>query len=276
MTASRGFPRERLRQALEPFGLDETFTLVSELTARHGIAARRVEFKTREASAPLAETASYGAIRKLLAAAPLPAPVRDTALAIFANLAAAEARVHRQPLTEVHFHEVGGIDSLADIVGVAAALAWCGPVTVYASPVPLGSGLVSCRHGRLPVPVPAVVELLTGIPVRQTEVPAELTTPTGAAVLKTVVDHFTFPGEEDGWEITAVGSATAPAPGTWKSSPIFSGFAAAAGGKNSQREMAGKDTAGSGWSAWRLPLTIAARNTSPGCGKSWSGPAPWR
>lgn len=113
----------------------------------------------------------------------LPERIRDTAGRVFEALARAEALIHGVPLDEVHFHEVGAVDSILDIVGIAAALDRLGVDAIHTRPVPLGSGQVDSRHGRLPVPAPATVNLLEGFPVRFAGPPSELATPTGAAVI---------------------------------------------------------------------------------------------
>jgi hypothetical protein len=115
--------------------------------------------------------------------------VAELALGAFAEIAAAEARVHGSDVEQVHFHEVGAVDSIADIVGAAAALRHVGG-RVVAAPVPLGRGFVETRHGTLPLPAPATLLILEGVPVHGTEVDAELTTPTGAALIKTAADDF--------------------------------------------------------------------------------------
>lgn len=133
---------------------------------------------------------SWSEIQALLTTARLSPPVRDRALAIFATLAEAEAKVHGCPIKEVHFHEVGAVDSLIDIVGAALGLAYLGIDRLVASPLPLGRGTVDCAHGRLPLPAPATCELLKGIPVYGVELDQELVTPTGAALLKTLAGGF--------------------------------------------------------------------------------------
>jgi hypothetical protein len=124
-------------------------------------------------------------IRDLLTAAALPDRVRDRALAVFAALADAESRLHGVPPEDVHFHEVGALDALVDIVGVCAALEVLGIDQVRCSPLAQGRGVVAAAHGVLPVPAPAVVQLLAdvGAPTVGVDVEAELTTPTGAALM---------------------------------------------------------------------------------------------
>jgi uncharacterized protein (TIGR00299 family) protein len=115
---------------------------------------------------------------------------QDLALHIFRRLAEAEAAVHGMPLEKVHFHEVGALDSLADIAGSAVALDLLGVERFTSGPVAVGSGMVKCAHGLMPVPAPGTAELLKGVPLRPSPVKAELTTPTGAAILTTVVQEW--------------------------------------------------------------------------------------
>jgi hypothetical protein len=113
------------------------------------------------------------------------------ALAIFAHLAQAEAKIHGVSVDDVAFHEVGAVDSIIDIVGAAIAIDWLKPDRVYVSAVELGGGFVKCAHGRLSVPAPATAELLRSAPVRLGAAPFETTTPTGAAILIASADGFT-------------------------------------------------------------------------------------
>lgn len=129
-------------------------------------------------------------IKDLIAASSLPEAVKQPSLEIFTRLAAAEARVHRIGLEEVHFHEVGGVDAILDVVGAVIGLQALGIEKFYCSPLHLGSGTVTCAHGVLPVPAPAVLELVQGKPVYATGVQGELLTPTGAAILTTLAAGF--------------------------------------------------------------------------------------
>lgn len=125
---------------------------------------------------------SWREIRARIEGADLPPGAARRALAIFERLAEAEAKIHGTTPEEVHFHEVGAVDSIVDIVGVALALDRLDPKAIYASPPPLGGGMVQTAHGPLPVPAPATFELLVGREVRASG-PGERTTPTGAAIL---------------------------------------------------------------------------------------------
>ena len=115
---------------------------------------------------------------------------QDLALRIFRRLAEAEAAVHGMPIEKVHFHEVGALDSLADIAGAAIALDLLGVERFTSGPVATGSGTVQCAHGMMPVPAPGTAELLKGVPLRPSTIQVELTTPTGAAILTTVVQEW--------------------------------------------------------------------------------------
>ena len=131
-----------------------------------------------------------GQIRHLIQELPLPQPVRDQAEAVYALLAQAEARAHGVPVEEVHFHEVGTLDAVADVVGVSLLLHLLSPDRIVVSPVTVGSGTVRTAHGLLPVPAPATACLLEGVPVTTGDIPAELCTPTGAALLRTFASSF--------------------------------------------------------------------------------------
>jgi len=165
----------------------EAVTLTTEAVSRHGLGATRVHVH----APPSDVHRTWADVRGILATAALPAAVRDGALAVFERLAVAEGRVHRVPADEVHFHEVGALDALADVVGVVAGFASLGLERLSASPVALGSGSAHGAHGVVPVPGPAVLELLAGVPVVAGPVPAETCTPTGAALLAAHVQEWT-------------------------------------------------------------------------------------
>ena len=165
----------------------EHVELVAEPVTRHGLGATRVHVH----APPSDRHRTWADVRALLADSALPPPVRDGALAVFERLAVAEGRVHRVDADQVHFHEVGALDALADVVGVVAGLEYLELDRLTASPVALGSGWARGAHGVIPIPGPAVLELLTGVPVVAGPVPAEMCTPTGAALLAARVDEWT-------------------------------------------------------------------------------------
>jgi len=133
---------------------------------------------------------TYAAIVALIEQATLPTRVARRALDVFRSLASVESALHRRPVDQVHFHEVGGHDAIVDIVGTAAALEVLGVDEVQASAVATGRGTVRSAHGRLPNPAPATVRLLEGIPTYGRDVDIELTTPTGAALLAALCSSF--------------------------------------------------------------------------------------
>lgn len=145
---------------------------------------------------------TYRSIDDMIGASGLPDAVKILARRIFLRLGEAEAAVHRVPLDEVHFHEVGAVDAIVDIVGAAACFVHLG-ATVVGSPLPLGRGFVNARHGILPLPAPATVACLNGVPTYGVDLDAELVTPTGAAIISTVAERFerwpSFLPERTGW-----------------------------------------------------------------------------
>ncbi len=129
-------------------------------------------------------------IRKIIEDSTLSAGVKKRSLSVFTRLAEAEAKVHGVPVASVHFHEVGAVDALVDIVGGVAGLELLGVDVVYCSPLHVGGGTVACAHGILPVPAPATLELVRGLPIYADEVQGEMLTPTGAALLTTLSKRF--------------------------------------------------------------------------------------
>ncbi|WP_199620608.1 nickel pincer cofactor biosynthesis protein LarC [Paenibacillus alkalitolerans] len=132
----------------------------------------------------------YADIVKLIENAGLSTRTTQISLAIFEKIGAAEAKIHNIPMDRVHFHEVGAVDSIVDIVGVALAIDNLNPDFIVCSPVPLGSGSVRIDHGIYPVPAPATLEMMRGLPVAPSPHAVELTTPTGAGIVSAVVNEF--------------------------------------------------------------------------------------
>ena len=180
-----GVPLAVLQAAVDAVGVEPVELRRSDV-ARAGLAACKVDVVVTDSAA----TRTWSDVRGLLAAAALAEPVQRLSLDVFARLAAAEAAVHRVPVDDVHFHEVGALDAIADVVGCAAGLLHLGLTSLTASPVTLGSGTTRGAHGPLPVPPPAVLALLTGVPVQAGPVAKEMTTPTGAALLAVAVGAY--------------------------------------------------------------------------------------
>ena len=180
-----GVPLEWLKEQLRRVPLAE-FDIVVSSVQRHGIQATSVQVEVLDNKT----SRNYSDIRDLLEKSALSDTVKSTSLAIFKRLAEAEARIHNCTVDHVHFHEVGGVDALVDIVGSALGLDYLGVKNISASPVPLGRGFVTCSHGRLPVPAPATLGILAGIPVYGTDIPHELVTPTGAAIIRSLAQRF--------------------------------------------------------------------------------------
>lgn len=164
----------------------EGWSVDAEPVLRNGIAATQLHVRCEET----AIVRTHAHIRALLEEARLPPRVLDRAVAVFGCLAEVEGRLHRRPPDQVHFHEVGGLDAIIDVVGTCAALEVLGVDEVGASPVATGTGMVRTAHGLLPNPAPAVVELLRGAPTHGVDLAVELTTPTGAAILAALAGSF--------------------------------------------------------------------------------------
>jgi uncharacterized protein (TIGR00299 family) protein len=170
---------DEVRAILRRLPVDD-WALEVEPVLRGGIAATNVHVRAHEQHV-VHRTAAH--IIGLVNEARLPERVTRRAVATFDALAVAEGRLHRRPPSQVHFHEVGGIDAIIDIVGTCAALEVLGIDEVHASPVATGRGMVRSAHGLIPNPAPAVTALLEGVPTYGLDLPVELTTPTGAALL---------------------------------------------------------------------------------------------
>lgn len=164
------------------------WTLETEAVLRAGLAATHVKVRVQETQV----VRTYSHIVGLITEARIPDRARNRALAAFERLGTVEGRLHRRPLAQVHFHEVGSTDALIDIIGTCVALEILGVDEVRSSAVAQGTGMVSSAHGMLPVPAPAVIGLLAdaGAPTYGTSIPMELTTPTGAALLSSMVSAW--------------------------------------------------------------------------------------
>jgi uncharacterized protein (TIGR00299 family) protein len=180
-----GVDAEAIRAGLDSLGLPIQMHVAR--VRKGGFAATQVRIEAAEED----RHRHLPDVEKILAQGQLTEPQRTLALRIFRRLAEAEAAAHGQPLEKVHFHEVGALDSIADIAGVAIALDLLGVETCTSRSVPPGSGTVQCAHGLMPIPAPGTAALLQGVPLARSTVKGELTTPTGAAILTTVVQEWT-------------------------------------------------------------------------------------
>jgi pyridinium-3,5-bisthiocarboxylic acid mononucleotide nickel chelatase len=185
---SAGWPAAELERVPGRLGLEGV--AVRAAPARRGpFAATQVtvEFPRRQPQRHLHH------VQRMIEAGDLEAAVKARAVEVFTRLADAEAEVHGSTREKVHFHEVGAVDALVDVVGVIEGLRWLGVEEVFSSPLRLGRGAVRSEHGLIPVPAPATTILLRGVPVEMPDIEAELVTPTGAALLTTLVRGWSPP-----------------------------------------------------------------------------------
>jgi len=165
----------------------EGYVLRLEKVRRNGIAAVNVFVDQVEKNQP---ERRLDEIEQVIDSSTLPEVVKEKSKAVFNRLAMAEAAVHDITMNQVHFHEVGAVDAIIDIVGTVSGLYQLGVDLVYASPLPMGKGFIECMHGIIPSPAPATLELLRDVPIYGTSFEAELVTPTGAALLTTLAEGF--------------------------------------------------------------------------------------
>lgn len=182
-----GVPLFELEKELAKLQLTEEYDLLTENVQKQGI--RACYFDVRLTGAPCHHR-TYPEIFSLIVQSPLLPKVKELALKILERLGRAEARVHGCSLEEVHFHEVGAVDTIVDLVGAAFCLHYLNIEQVYSSFLHTGSGMIDCAHGRLPIPAPATAELLQGAAFYSTDIQGELLTPTGAAIITTLAREY--------------------------------------------------------------------------------------
>lgn len=182
-----GLSLETLRASLAGLNV-EGYTIRAEKVRKQGFAATQFSVDI-DADAPKPHR-HLSHIREIIESSDLADPVKIRASAVFQRLAEAEARAHGTTVEKVHFHEVGAVDAIVDVVGAAIGLHALGIERAYASPVPVGGGVIHCDHGEMPVPVPATALLLENVPLAASSEMFELTTPTGAAILTAVAEAF--------------------------------------------------------------------------------------
>ena len=192
-----GLSFERLQSDLALLGLDG-YKLKSQPVVKNGFKATKVDIVVKE-DVPERHLAEILAI---VENSQLPGEIKGRTTALFTRLAEVEARIHGTSLDQVHLHELGGIDTMVDVVGAFLGLQSLGIEKVYVSPLPLGRGFIRGAHGQIPLPSPATLALLKGIPVVGTELNFELVTPTGAALLTALAESF---GPIPAMTLTAVG-----------------------------------------------------------------------
>jgi len=192
-----GVPLEVIGGPLDKIQLDP-FQLEAVRVERHGIAATSIRVRSAESGV----VRTYASVRAIIQDAPLPPRAKQMALDIVLRLAEAEASVHGKDVAHVPFHELGAVDTIVDVVGAALGLDYLGVERIYASAVATGMGMMKTDHGVYPIPGPAVVELLKGVPIYSRGIPSELVTPTGAAILAATATSF---GEMPAMRVERVG-----------------------------------------------------------------------
>ncbi|MFQ5804894.1 MAG: nickel pincer cofactor biosynthesis protein LarC [Phycisphaerae bacterium] len=182
-----GCPLETMQETVTRLSL-RGVSLIAEKVQRHGFAATLARVQVKPGSQRAHRHPPE--IRRIIDEAKLEPAVSENAKAVFQRLAEAEAHVHGTTVEKVHFHEVGAADAIVDTVCACAGLGGLGVERITCSPIPTGSGTVTCEHGVMPVPAPATAQLLRGYPVASCDEVGELTTPTGAAILTTLAAEF--------------------------------------------------------------------------------------
>jgi uncharacterized protein (DUF111 family) len=180
-----GLGLEELQAELGKLRLEE-FTLQSFKQQDHAISATRLEIQTDKSDG----ARTWKDIRALIEHSELHGTIKEKSLRVFTCLAEAEAKIHGCPADAVHFHEIGGLDSIIDILGSVIGLHTLGIEQLITSPLPMPRGWIRCAHGLLPLPAPAVCEILKDVPVYGVTIDQELVTPTGAALVKSLSSGF--------------------------------------------------------------------------------------
>jgi len=210
-----GLDLDSLEEELEKLGLSDEYKIEVEKVLKEGIGGTHVEVKLIEHHHEHEHDHEHehnhehehdhhhhhhhdhhhgrhlDDINKLIEESSLSESIKEKSKAIFLKLAKAEAKIHGKDLNEIHFHEVGAVDAIVDIVGSVIGLELLGVERIIASRLHIGTGFVHCAHGKMPVPAPATMEILEGLPVYSTGIESELVTPTGAAIIATLAEEFT-------------------------------------------------------------------------------------
>lgn len=183
-----GVDGEYIKNELSKLTIRDDFELIFRKEEKMGISGTKADVVLKKHEHPHRHLKD---IYEIIDNSDLKDNVKKISKTIFENIAIAEGKVHGKPMEKIHFHEVGAIDSIVDVVGAAICHDSLDIDAVYSSSIQVGGGFVNCAHGKIPVPAPATMELLTGIPIKTGLVDGESTTPTGAAILKSLADGFT-------------------------------------------------------------------------------------
>lgn len=181
-----GIPKEIFLEEIEKLNLKDEFEIQISKKNESGIVGTKVEVIAKETNAHRHLIDIFDIIDN----SELNNNAKDMAKKIFMTIGEAEAKVHGTTIDKIHFHEVGAIDSIVDIVGTAILIDLLGVDKICTNSIPVGSGFVKCDHGIMPVPAPATIEILKGVPVKMNTVKGECTTPTGAAIIKSLCDEY--------------------------------------------------------------------------------------
>ena len=208
-----GISGDMILGALIDLGLDITFlkkelgklnlgdySIESKKIVKNGIAATKFDVIAKNSGRH--EERNLNEINKIIDNSQLDSQIRDTIKKIFLKIANAEAKVHNKPINDIHFHEVGAIDTIIDIAGSVMGLKKLGIDKIYCSKLNVGTGFVEFSHGKFPVPAPATAEILKGVPIYHNNIEAELVTPTGAAIITTLAGKF---GEMPAMKVEKIG-----------------------------------------------------------------------
>jgi uncharacterized protein (TIGR00299 family) protein len=180
-----GVPLDHLKKELSKLPLTN-YDIRAKEVDRQNIAAIKLSVKAEEKGV----VRTWPNVKNLIVESDLPDAVKDKSLEIFLKLAEAECKIHRKNLNQIHFHEVGAVDSIVDIVATVIGIEYLKVKKVFASEIATGMGMVKTEHGIFPVPSPATLEILKNVPIYSSNITSELTTPTGAAIVKTYVNDF--------------------------------------------------------------------------------------
>ena len=181
-----GIPKDIFLEEIYKLNLNDEFEINIEQKNESGIVGTKIEVITKEVNSHRHLSDIYDIIDK----SSLNEFVKNKSKEIFMIIAKAEAKVHGTTIDKIHFHEVGAIDSIVDVVSTCILVDLLGIDKIYSTSVPVGSGFVKCDHGLMPVPAPATIEILKDVPIRLNTVRGECTTPTGAAIIKTLCNEF--------------------------------------------------------------------------------------